>query len=86
VALAAAGRPSATIFIEEVCERTLGGLFFLLEMATAYAGRLYGVDAFDQPGVEGGKVAAYALLGRKGYEAQRKEIEKAKPKGGRRTV
>ena len=86
VALAAAKRPSATVFVEEVSERTLGGLFFLLEMATAYAGRLYGVDAFDQPGVEGGKVAAYALLGRKGYETERKKIEKARPAGSRKTV
>ncbi len=38
-------------------------------------GELYDVDAFDQPGVEAGKVAAYALMGRAGYEERRAEIE-----------
>jgi glucose-6-phosphate isomerase len=32
------------------------------------------VDPLDQPGVEAGKVATYALMGRKGYERQREEI------------
>jgi glucose-6-phosphate isomerase len=44
-------------------------------VATAISGELYNIDAFDQPGVEAGKVRAYALLGRPGYEAQRTEIE-----------
>jgi glucose-6-phosphate isomerase len=86
VALAAAGRPNATIFLDELGEHSLGGLFFLLELATAYAGRLYNVDAFDQPGVEAGKVASYALLGRKGYEKEREKIEKSRPAGGRKSV
>jgi len=32
------------------------------------------VDAFNQPGVEEGKNAAYALLGRKGYENKAVEL------------
>jgi glucose-6-phosphate isomerase len=52
----------------------------LLELATAYAGGLYGVDAFDQPGVEAGKRYAQGLLGRPGYEKYRDELlEEAKP-------
>jgi glucose-6-phosphate isomerase len=48
----------------------------LLELATAYAGALYGVDAFDQPGVELGKQFAYALLGRPDADsAARAEFE-----------
>jgi len=86
LALTAAHRPNATIFLDELSEHSLGGLFFLLELATAYAGRLYNVDAFDQPGVEAGKVASYALLGRKGYEAERARIEQSRPAGGRKTV
>ena len=42
-------------------------------LATAYAGDLYGVNAFDQPGVELGKQFAYALLGRAGSESARAE-------------
>ena len=45
----------------------------LFELATAYAGQLYGVDAFNQPGVELGKQFAYALLGRPGSEAAKQE-------------
>jgi glucose-6-phosphate isomerase len=41
----------------------------LLEIATAYAGELYGVNAFDQPGVELGKRFTYGMFGRTGYEA-----------------
>ena len=48
-----------------------------LELAVAVMGEHYDVDAFDQPGVEAGKVAAYALMGRAGYEARRAEIEAA---------
>jgi glucose-6-phosphate isomerase len=47
----------------------------LLEIATAYVGQLYGIDAFNQPGVELGKQFAYAQLGRPGAEAAKKEWE-----------
>jgi len=40
----------------------LGGLFLLWEYATAVAGRLLGVNPFDQPDVEVAKKAAHALL------------------------
>jgi len=74
-ALAKRGRPNLTIAIDRVDPWHLGGLMMLLELATAYAGQLYGVDAFDQPGVELGKQFAYAMLGRPGSEAAVKEWE-----------
>jgi glucose-6-phosphate isomerase len=40
----------------------------LLEIATAFAGELYGVNAFDQPGVELGKRFTYGMFGRPGFE------------------
>jgi glucose-6-phosphate isomerase len=40
----------------------------LLMAATAYAGPLYRVDPFDQPGVEEAKQLAYAALGRSGFD------------------
>ena len=80
LALAEAGRPNCTHTIPKVTPFTLGELFFTLEMATAYSGELYDIDAFNQPGVEAGKVATYALLGRPGYESRKKEIEAAKAK------
>ncbi|MGO1052519.1 glucose-6-phosphate isomerase [Crossiella sp. CA198] len=40
----------------------LGGLFLLWEYATAVAGRVLGINPFDQPDVEAAKKAARALL------------------------
>jgi glucose-6-phosphate isomerase len=74
-ALARRGRPNLTIHLERVDEWHVGGLMMLLELATAYAGQLYGIDAFNQPGVELGKQFAYAMLGRPGAEDARKEWE-----------
>ena len=72
-ALAKRGRPNLTIHLDRVDAWHVGGLMMLLELATAYAGQLYGVDAFNQPGVELGKQFAYALLGRPGAEEAKKE-------------
>jgi glucose-6-phosphate isomerase len=74
-ALARRGRPNMTIHLDRVDPWHVGGLIMLLELATAYAGQLYGVNAFDQPGVELGKQFAYAMLGRPGAEAARAEWE-----------
>ena len=41
---------------------TLGAMFLLWEFATAIAGRILGINPFDQPNVESAKVAARALL------------------------
>lgn len=41
---------------------TLGAQFLAWEVATAVAGRLLGIDPFNQPNVESAKVAARALL------------------------
>lgn len=68
LALARLGRPSTTTTLERIDAAALGGLIFLWEAATAFAGELYDINAFDQPGVEMGKQIAYALMGRAGYE------------------
>ncbi len=72
-ALAARGRPSMTIELEQIDAWHLGGLMMLLEIATAYAGSLYGINAFDQPGVELGKKFTYGIMGRPGFEASKSE-------------
>src|SRR5256885_13035088 len=72
-ALAKRGRPNMTIHLERVDASHVGQLMMLLELATAYAGQLYGIDAFNQPGVELGKQFAYALLGRPGADSAKKE-------------
>jgi glucose-6-phosphate isomerase len=82
VALTEAGRPNGTLLVPEVSAFTVGQLFYLFEMATAISGALYGINAFVQPGVEAGKVAAYALMGLERFKERRAEIERmqAKPR------
>ena len=72
-ALARRGRLNMTLTMETVDPFHVGQLLMLLEMATAYAGQLYGVNAFDQPGVELGKQFTYAMLGRADADAARRE-------------
>jgi len=67
-ALRQQGRPNLSIEVEDLTPRALGALFMLFQIATVYAGALYGVDPLDQPGVELGKRLTYGLLGREGYE------------------
>ena len=66
-ALLEAGRPNATIRIGTINEEHLGYLMQALEVQTAIAGSLYGVNAFNQPGVEAAKQITYSRMGRPGY-------------------
>lgn len=73
-ALAKKGVPSLTIELPEISEETLAYLMYTFELMTAVAGHLYGIDPFNQPGVELSKKYTYALLGKKGYEKYLEEI------------
>lgn len=66
-ALTEAGRPNCNITLGEVSAENLGYLFQALEVQTAICGTLYGVNAFNQPGVEAGKNITYERMGRPGY-------------------
>ncbi len=79
-ALTTSNRANFTIMLPEINAFTIGQLLFLFEMETAYAGAMLNIDTFNQPGVEGGKNATYALFGRKGYENTKKEMESAPKK------
>jgi glucose-6-phosphate isomerase len=76
IALTAAGRPNFTWRLPQVSPHVVGQLIYLFEFQTALSGELYGIDAFDQPGVEAGKVATYALMGRPGHEAESKRLRR----------
>jgi glucose-6-phosphate isomerase len=54
--LAKRARPNFTIHLEALDERNLGALYFACCCMTAFTGTLWGVNPFDQPGVEEGKV------------------------------
>ncbi len=82
LALTKASRMNACIELSRVSPATVGMLLYFFQMQTAYAGELFNINAFDQPGVEAGKKFAYGILGRKGYEAKRSEfIAAPKPQG-----
>jgi len=74
-ALTKQSRPNCTISIPEISEHTIGQLLYMLELSTAYIGELFEINAFDQPGVELGKVLTYGLMGRSGFEKEKTEIE-----------
>lgn len=73
-ALTKSGHMNCTITLPEVNAFTVGELLCLFELATAFAGELLGINTFDQPGVEEGKKATYALLGKPGYDEKRAEL------------
>lgn len=75
-ALSEAGRFNMQIELDRVDERHVGALMYLLEAATLYAGAFYNVNPLDQPGVEAGKKATYAIMGRRGYEEENQRIRR----------
>lgn len=80
-ALADAERPVVRFDLDSVSAENFGYLVYMLELATVYAGRFYNINPFNQPGVEAGKKATYALMGRPGYEDLAREIRKTGAEG-----
>ena len=73
-ALTQAQRPNFTIRVPTIDAAIMGEFFYLYELQTVMGGALLNVNPFGQPGVEAGKNATYALMGREGYEALREEL------------
>jgi glucose-6-phosphate isomerase len=61
-ALRTQGRMSTTLDVDALDARAFGRLVMFFQLATGYAGVWYGVDPFDQPGVELGKVLTNAAM------------------------
>ncbi len=57
-ALTDSQRPNIQIRLPEINPFVLGELIYLYEMATCFSGEFLNINAFDQPGVEAGKVIA----------------------------
>jgi glucose-6-phosphate isomerase len=77
VALAQKGRMSCTLRLPDLSAATVGEAIMFYQLATGYAGVWYGIDPFDQPGVELGKRLTYAAMGRAGYEPQEPAVASA---------
>ena len=67
-ALSQMGRMNCTLRLPDLSAATLGETIMFFQLATGYAGLWYGIDPFDQPGVELGKRLTYAAMGRPGYD------------------
>ncbi len=70
------GRPAMQVVFPRIDEEHVGQFFFVYEFATALAGKILNINPYDQPGVEAGKNATYALMGREGYEELAEKIKK----------
>ena len=65
-ALLEAKRPCLTVTFPEVNAHTVGQLIYLFEVTTSFMGALFNINPYDQPAVELGKEATFALMGRPG--------------------
>jgi glucose-6-phosphate isomerase len=69
-ALSRMGRMNMTLRLPDVSAETFGEAIMFFQIATGYAGVWYGVNPFDQPGVELGKKLTFAAMGRPGYPVE----------------
>jgi glucose-6-phosphate isomerase len=68
-------RPCLTVIFDKVNAYTVGQFIYLYEVTTSFAGALFGINTYDQPAVELGKEATFALMGKDGYQKLSKEIQ-----------
>ena len=74
-ALLESQRPTLTINFPRITPETVGQFIYLYETAVSYMGGLYEINTYDQPAVQLGKDATYALMGKEGFADLAKRIE-----------
>ena len=74
-ALAASKRPSVSVRFEAITPFSVGEFIYMYEFATSLMGELLNINAYDQPAVELGKHATFALMGRDGYNDMATQIK-----------
>jgi len=74
LALTESGSPNMTIKFADISGENIGAFIYLYEAATVFAGYMLNIDPLDQPGVEAGKIATYALMDKKGFEEKKLQI------------
>ena len=74
-ALLESKRPCLTVLFDKVNAYTVGQFIYLFEVTTSFTGALFNINPYDQPAVELGKEATFALMGKEGYEDFAKEIQ-----------
>ena len=58
------GVPVVTVDCGELCERTVGELFYFFQLSCGVSAHILGVNPFNQPGVEAYKQNMFRLLGK----------------------
>lgn len=66
--------PNMMITLPYMSEFNLGELFYFFEFACGVSGYVLGVNPFNQPGVESYKKNMFALLGKPGFEEERRAL------------
>jgi len=74
-ALLESGKPTMTVLFPRIGPETVGQFIYLYETAVSYMGGLLEINPYDQPAVELGKQATYALMGKGGYADLVKKID-----------
>ena len=69
------GVPNLILNIPKLNEFYLGELIYFFEKACGISGYMLGVNPFNQPGVEAYKKNMFALLGKPGFEDDKKKLE-----------
>jgi glucose-6-phosphate isomerase len=67
-------RPCLTVLFDEINAQTIGQFIYMYEVTTSIAGLLFDINAYDQPAVELGKEATFALMNRPGFEEMAEKI------------
>lgn len=67
--------PNIAVSVPTNSPYDFGNLVYFFEFACGLSGYVLGVNPFNQPGVEAYKVNMFALLGKPGYEEQKKALD-----------
>ena len=79
-ALLQSQRPCLTVSFPEISPYTVGQFIYLFETATSYMGALLNINTYDQPAVELGKLATFALMNHPDHQKLLHDIQQsAKP-------
>jgi len=76
-ALLESQRPNLSVLFPTISPETVGQFLYLYECAVSYMGGLYEINTYDQPAVQLGKDATYALMGKSGFADLEKKIQAA---------
>jgi glucose-6-phosphate isomerase len=74
-ALMESQRPTMTVVFPQITPEAVGQFLYLYEVAVSYMGEMLEINTYDQPAVQLGKDATYALMGKKGFDELAKKIQ-----------